>query len=180
MKNDLDRVLISEEQLAKRIEELGKEIAKDYKDKKPHLVVVLRGAVVFLTDLIRKIDIPLTIDFLAVSSYDSGTKSSGVVKLIKDLSDDITDRDVIIVEDILDSGLTLSFLIKLIHDKQAKSVKICTLLNKPARRKEGVNIKVDYEGFVVEDEFVVGYGLDYDGYYRNLPYIGVLDPKIYS
>ena len=133
-----------------------------------------------MTDLMRTIDLPLTMDFMAVSSYGSGVKTSGVVQVIKDLSTPIEGKDVLIVEDILDSGLTLSYITELLASKDANSVKVCTLLNKPSRRHPDVHLEVDYEGFVIPDDFVVGYGLDYNEKYRNLPFVGVLDPKVYG
>jgi len=178
MKNDIAKILISEQELTDKVNELGAQISKDYEDKNLMMVSVLKGSVVFMADLMRAITINASIDFMSVSSYGSGTKTSGVVRIIKDLDDDLAGRDILIVEDILDSGMTLSYLSKHIMAKGANSIKIATLLDKPERRK--VDVYPDYKGFVVPDEFVVGYGLDYDEKYRNLPYVGVLKPEIYE
>ena len=175
---DLTKVLVTREEIAKAVKELGQRITKDYAGKEPVLVGILKGAVVFYSDLIREIDLPLTTDFMALSSYGSATKSSGVVQVLKDLNRDITGRDVMIVEDIVDSGTTLSYLKKYLTDRGANSIKIVTLLDKPARRR--VELTADYYCFTIPDEFVVGYGLDYDEKYRNLPDIGVLHPRIYG
>ncbi|MBC3516530.1 hypoxanthine phosphoribosyltransferase [Neobittarella massiliensis] len=178
MKNDVLKVLLTEEQIHERVAELGAQIAKDYADKNLLLVSVLKGSVAFMADLMRAIDIPLAIDFMAVSSYGSGVKTSGVVKIIKDLEIDLTGRDLLIVEDILDSGMTLSYIIDMLETRNPNSVRICTLLDKPERHQ--VDVPVEYIGFTVPDEFVIGYGLDYDERYRNLPYIGVLKPEVYE
>lgn len=178
MQNDIEKVLISEEELKNKVTELGKQISEDYKGKDLMLVSVLKGSVVFMADLMRAITIPASIDFMSVSSYGSGVKTTGVVKIIKDLDEVLTGKDILIVEDILDSGMTLSYLQEHIGAKGARSIRIATLLDKPDRRK--VNIVPDYKGFVVPDEFVVGYGLDYDEKYRNLPYVGILKPCIYE
>ena len=180
MKNDLAKVLITEEQIQRRVRELGTEIARDYADSEPIMIGILKGAVVFFSDLCRAIPIKLSMDFMSASSYRNQTIGSGEVDIRKGLSCSIEDRDVIIVEDIIDSGRTLSRLSELLSDKGARSVKICTLLDKPSRRAPGITLKVDYCGFEVPDEFVVGYGLDYAEIYRNLPYIGVLKPEMYS
>lgn len=180
MNNDIARVLISEEQLTKRIREMAAEITRDYAGKNPTMICILKGAVMFYSDLLRYIPIPLTMDFMAVSSYGNKTKSSGEVEIRKDLSTSIEGKHVIIVEDIVDSGFTLSYLTRMLSSRGAASVKLCTLLDKPARRAPGITLKSDYSGFVVGDEFVVGYGLDYAEYYRNLPYIGVLKPEVYE
>ena len=153
-------------------------ISEDYKDKNLLMVSVLKGSVIFMSDLMRKITIPCRIDFMAVSSYNGGTKSSGEVKIIKDLDKPIEGYDLLVVEDVLDSGLTLDYILKLLKSRNPKSIKICTLLDKPQRRK--VNITADYSGFEIPDEFIVGYGLDYDEKYRNLPFIGCLKSEIYS
>lgn len=174
---DAKSVLISEEQLAEKVRELGAAITADYQGKRPILVCILKGSVVFMADLMRAIDLNVDIDFMVVSSYGSGTKS-GRFKIVKDLSVDIHDRDVIIIEDILDSGNTLSNLIKLLEYRGATSIKLCALLNKPDRRTAEVTL--DYEGFIIPDEFVIGYGLDYDETYRNLPYIAVLKEEVYT
>lgn len=178
MQRDIERVLMTEQQLKDRVKVLGAQISKDYADKNLLLVAVLKGSVTFLSDLMRAIDIPLRIDFMAVSSYGGGTKTSGRVKILKDLSVDICGYDVLIVEDILDSGVTLSNLMELLQTRGPRSIRICTLLNKPSRRVAAV--ETAYEGFSIEDNFVVGYGLDYDEKYRNLPYIGILKPEIYT
>lgn len=179
MINDIDRVLLSEEELSAIVKRLGAEITNDYKDKNLVLVSVLKGSVIFMADLMRAIKIPCTIDFMSVSSYGSGTKTSGVVKIIKDLDIDVVEgADLLIVEDILDSGVTLEYLIKVLSARNPKSVKICTLLDKPERRK--ANVKADYAGTQIPDAFVVGYGLDFDEKYRNLPFIGALKPAVYE
>jgi hypoxanthine phosphoribosyltransferase len=178
MQNDIQEVLLSEEELQMKIAELGRVISDDYNDKNPLLICVLKGAAPFMSDLIKRIDMYLEIDFMAVSSYGSSTVSSGEVRIIKDLDVSVEGRHVIIVEDIIDSGLTLNYLLDLMHRRNAESVKIITLLDKPHRRK--INIKPDYCGFVIPDEFVVGYGLDFAERYRNLPYIGILKPEVYS
>ncbi len=178
LKNDVKQVLLSEQQIKEINKKLAEQINRDYKGKKLLLVSVLKGAVVFLSDLMREIDLPCTIDFMIVSSYGSGVKTSGVVKIIKDLDTNLEGFDVLIVEDILDSGLTLSYIVDILKRRNPSSVKICTFLDKPERR--AADIKADYVGAQVPDEFVVGYGLDYDEKYRNLPFVGVLKPEIYS
>ena len=178
MLSAIKEVLITEEQLQQRISEIGEAISNDYKDKQLMLVSVLKGSVVFMADIMRAIKIPARIDFMSVSSYGSGTKTSGVVKIIKDLDIDISGFDLLIVEDILDSGMTLSYLREMLQSRGARSVGIVTLLDKPERHR--VEITPDYIGFTVPDEFVVGYGLDYDERYRNLPFVGILKPEIYS
>ena len=176
---DLDRILLTRDEIADKVRQLGQQITKDYSGKKPVMVCILKGAAVFFTDLIREIDLPLTLDFMAISSYGSATKTSGVVRILKDLDNDILDRDVIVVEDIVDSGITLNYLSKTLLQRGARSLRIATLLDKPARRKIK-DLKVDYSCFNIPDAFVVGYGLDYDQTYRNLPDIGVLSPRIYE
>ncbi len=179
MLNDIERVLLSEEQLQEIVKKLGTKITEDYKGKKLVLVSVLKGSVIFMADLMREIKIPCSIDFMAVSSYGSGTKTSGVVKIIKDLDSDVVEgADLLIVEDILDSGVTLEYLMKILSARNPNSIKICTLLDKPERRK--ANIFADYAGAQIPDAFVVGYGLDYDEKYRNLPFIGALKPAVYE
>lgn len=178
MKDDVKEVLISEEQIQKKNAELGKAIAKHYKGEKLTIICILKGAVMFMSDLIKNIDIPLEIDFMDVSSYGEGTKSSGVVKIIKDLDSSIEGKNILIVEDIIDSGLTLSYLMKILKSRDPKSIEICTLLDKPEGRK--IDMDVKYVGFNVPDAFLVGYGLDFAEKYRNLPYIGVLKEKIYK
>ena len=178
LEQDIERVLFSEEELDKRVSEIAAEINRDYAGKEPMLISVLRGSFVFMADLIRKIEVPCTVDFMAVSSYGRGTTSSGQVQITKDLSDDIEGKDIIVVEDILDSGNTLSYLMELLRARKPASMKLCTLLDKPDRRVKEVH--VDYSGFAIPDEFVVGYGLDYAEKYRNLPYIGILKPRVYG
>lgn len=178
LNDDILKVLYSEEELKAKCAEMGAQITKDYAGKNLLLVTVLKGAVVYFTDLMRAIDLPCTIDFMIVSSYGSGVKTSGVVKIVKDLDTDLTGKDLLIVEDILDTGLTLSYLKDMLAARNPASIRIATLLDKPDRRK--ANIKADYIGYRVPDEFVVGYGLDYDEKYRNLPYIGVLKPSVYE
>ena len=175
---DTCQVLFDEATLVGRVAELGAEITRDYEGKDLLLICTLRGASVFFCDLIRHIDLPLKIDFIATSSYGASTQSTGEVRLVKDTSESLVGKDVIIVEDIIDSGLTLHYLKKLFEARETSSVKICSLLDKPAGRK--VDIKGDYVGFEVPNAFVVGYGLDYNELYRNLPDVCVLDPKVYS
>ena len=178
---DISEVLIPQDLLQGRVTQLGKEITRDYAERGPLLLVaVLKGAVVFLADLIRAIDLPIEYDFVAISSYGADTRSSGVVRLLKDLDVGVDGKHVLIVEDIIDTGWTLrmSYISENIRARGAVSVKICTLLDKPDRRQ--LDVGIDYCGFVIEDQFVVGYGLDWAGRYRNLPYIGVLKPEIYS
>ena len=178
MKNDILRTLISEEELHEKVAELGRSISADYAGKNLLMVSVLKGSVVFMADLMREITVPCEIDFMCVSSYGSGTKTSGVVKITKDLDIDLNDRDLLIVEDILDSGMTLSYIKDLLKQRGTKSIKICTLLDKPERRQAA--IKPDYSCFTVPDEFVVGYGLKKKKKYRNLPYVGILKPEVYT
>lgn len=178
MRDDIDHILISEEDLQKRVAELGEQISMDYAGKAPLLVSVLRGSFIFMADLTRHIQPFCQVDFIAVSSYGAGTVSSGQVNIVKDLTDSIEGKDVIVVEDILDSGNTLSYLFQLLKARNPASLKLVTLLDKPSRRTKP--IQADYVGFTVPDEFVVGYGLDYDELYRNLPYIGVLKPQVYQ
>ena len=167
------RVLLPEDELAARIAELGEQISKDYEGESVFLVCILKGASFFACELAKRITVPVTIDFMATSSYGSGTVSTGEVKIKKDLDLDIAGQNVIIVEDIIDSGNTLNFLGQLFKERNAKSVRMCTMLDKPDRRE--VDVHVDYTGFTIPDQFVVGYGLDYDQKYRNLPYIGVVE-----
>lgn len=175
---DIQEILITEEQLKEKVKELGQIITKDYQGKDLVLLGVLKGAIMFMADLSRAIDLPLSIDFMAVSSYGSSTQSSGIVKIIKDHDINIEGKDVLIVEDIIDSGLTLSYLRKTLLERKPRSLKICTILDKPERRE--ADVKVDYCGFKIPDKFVVGYGLDFDEKYRNLPFIGVLKPELYK
>ncbi len=178
MHQDLEKVLYTEEQIKEAAQRIAARINEDYAGQEVVFVGLLKGSVQFMADLLKYIEIACTIDFMCVSSYGNGTKSTGRVNIIKDLSEPIDDKNVIIVEDIIDSGNTLNFINRYFSAKNARSVRICTLLDKPSRRE--VEIDVDYVGFEVPDEFVVGYGLDYREYYRNLPYIGVLKPEIYA
>ncbi len=178
MRDDIMETLVSEEQLRARVRELGQQISRDYCGQEVVLVSVLKGSVVFMADLMREIDLHTEIDFMVVSSYGSGTVSTGAVKMLKDIYVNIEGKNVIIVEDILDTGKTLHYIRNLLLARRPSSIRICTLLDKPERR--AADIDADYSGFVVPDEFVVGYGLDYDERYRNLPFIGVLKPSIYS
>lgn len=178
MLNDIQEVLYSEEQISQKVKELGEQLTVDFAGKNPLVICVLKGAFVFMSDLVKEIKIPLEIDFMAVSSYGQSTVSSGVVRILKDLDASVENRDVLIVEDIIDSGLTLSYLIDVLHHRNAKSVTVCTLFDKPARRK--VDLAPHYKGYTLPDEFVVGYGLDYAEKYRNLPFIGILKPEVYS
>ncbi len=166
------RVLLSEKEVDDRIQAIGEQISRDYAGKQVHLICVLKGGSFFLCELAKRITVPVSLDFMSVSSYGSETKSSGVVKIIKDLDDPIKGKDVLVVEDIVDSGRTLSYLMEMLKDRGPASLKLCTLLDKPDRRV--IDVNVDYTGFEIPDEFVVGYGLDYDQRYRNLPYIGVI------
>lgn len=175
---DLDRILVSQEEIREAVRKLGEQIAADYQGKTPVVVCILKGASVFFADLIREIDLPLSIDFMSVSSYGAGTETSGALKIRTDLSQSIADKDVIIVEDIVDTGLTLYNLKRHLANRGASSIRIATLLDKPARRR--VDLTADYSCFTIPDAFVVGYGLDYDEKYRNLPDIGVLSPHIYG
>ena len=178
MDKDILEVFYSEEQLKAKVAELGAAITRDYQGKSPVLVSVLRGSYIFMADLTRAIDLPCTVDFMSVSSYGAGTTSSGQVKILKDLSEPIEGKDLIIVEDILDSGNTLFYLRDVLAARKPASIAICTLLDKPERRTKP--IQADYSGFEVPDAFVVGYGLDYAEKYRNLPYIGILKPEVYG
>ena len=178
MINDIKSVLYSEEQLQETVAELGKKISEDYRGRNLLLVSVLKGSVVFMSDLMRSITIPCEIDFMAVSSYGSGVKSSGTVRIMKDLDRDIRGYDVLVVEDILDSGKTLNYLMDVLYARNPNSIRICTLFDKPERRE--VDIYADYSGLTVPDEFIVGYGLDYAELYRNLPFVGVLKESVYT
>ena len=178
MHDDIAKVLISEEELQQRVRELAAQISADYDDLNPLLVCVLKGGYVFLADLTRCLTIRHGIDFMAVSSYGNNTHSSGVVRILKDLDRDISGRHVLIVEDIIDTGRTISYLLENLRVRQPASLRICTLLSKPDRRE--VELDVDYIGFEIPNEFVIGYGLDYAENYRNLRYIGVLKPEVYS
>lgn len=165
-------ILLSEQEVDQRIQEIGEQISEDYAGKEVHLVCVLKGGSFFMCELAKRITVPVTLDFMSVSSYGSSTKSSGVVKIVKDLDEPLKDKNVIVVEDIVDSGRTLSYLLEMLRDRHPASLRLCTLLDKPERRV--VDVDVDYTGFNIPDEFVVGYGLDYDQRYRNLPYIGIV------
>ncbi len=178
MSADIEKIFYSSDEIAARVQNIGAQISKDYAEKDLLLISILKGSVVFMTDLMRSLTIHCTIDFMAVSSYGSGTQTSGVVKILKDLDRPIAGKDVVIVEDILDSGMTLNYVTGLLRARGPRSIRICTLFDKPARRR--VELQADYVGFQVPDEFIVGYGLDYNERYRNLPYIGVLKPSVYQ
>jgi len=178
MRKNVSEILISEGQLEKRIDELGKEMTKDYEGKDLFVVGVLKGANIFMSDLIRKIDLPMHIDFMAVSSYGMSTESSGTVRILKDLDFSIEGKDVLIVEDIIDSGLTLEYLTRILMQRKPSSLSICTLLDKPDRRK--VDLEIDYIGFNIPDAFIVGYGIDFAESYRNLPYVAILKEDAYK
>jgi hypoxanthine phosphoribosyltransferase len=180
VRDDLEKILIGEAELAARVREMAGQISEDYASiESPLLVIgILRGAFIFMADLVRSVDIPVVVDFMALASYGTSTKSSGAVRILKDLNEDITGRHVLIVEDIIDTGLTLSYLAENLKARNPASLKTCTLLNKPLRRK--VDIVPDYIGFEIEDLFVVGYGLDFAGNYRNWPFVGVLKPAAYN
>ena len=178
MRDDIQSILLTEEQIRSRVREMGAEISRDYAGKEPLFVGVLKGCFVFMADLMRCVDLPCSVDFMAVSSYGNATTTTGAVKINKDLSQDVEGRDIVIVEDILDSGVTLGYLTKYLQNRKPASITIVTLLDKPSRRKAEVYAR--YSGFEVPDAFVVGYGLDYAEKYRNLPYIGILKPEVYS
>lgn len=178
MNQDIQEILITEEEIQEKVKDLGKLLTEEYNDKFPLVIGVLKGAMPFMSDLVKRIDTYLEMDFMDVSSYGNSTVSSGEVKIIKDLNTSVEGRDLLIMEDIIDSGLTLSYLVELFKHRKANSIKIVTLLDKPTGRK--AKIEADYVGFNVPDAFVVGYGLDYQEKYRNLPYIGVLKPEVYS
>lgn len=175
---EIDEILITEEQIREKITELGKKITRDYQGKDLVFIGVLRGAVVFMADLARAISVPMIFDFIAISSYGAATESSGVVRILKDLDETITGKDVLIVEDIVDTGLTLDYLLRILKSRKPASLKVCTFLNKSVRRKAKVN--VDYSGFDIPNKFVVGYGLDYAGKFRNIPFVFTLNPEIYQ
>ena len=178
MHEDIAEILITEEGIRERTQELGARISEDYAGKDLMLICVLKGGFMFLSDLLRAISVPLSVDFMATSSYGAETESSGVVRILKDLDVPIEGRNILIVEDIIDTGHTLDYLLRILGERQPASLRICTLLNKPDRRE--TDIKIDYLGFNIPNEFVVGYGLDFDELYRNLPYIGVLKPDLYA
>ncbi|MFS1516798.1 hypoxanthine phosphoribosyltransferase [Bacillus sp. SM2101] len=178
MNHDIQKVLVTEKEIQEKVNELGEVLTKDYQEKFPLAIGVLKGAMPFMADLLKRVDTYLEMDFMDVSSYGTSRVSSGEVKILKDLDTSVEGRDILIIEDIIDSGLTLSYLVELFRYRKAKSIKIVTLLDKPSGRKS--DVEADYVGFIVPDEFVVGYGLDYLEKYRNLPYIGVLKPEVYT
>lgn len=179
MHNDIEKILISEEEIRRRIDELGQELTREYQGKNPVIVGVLKGVVMFYADMIRKIDVPCQMDFMWIKSY-SGTQSTGTMQVKQALSADVKGRHVLILEDIFDTGSSLQFTYDYLMAQGPASLKICTLLDKPERRREGITVKADYTGFVIPNEFVVGYGLDFDEKYRNLPYVGILKPEAYQ
>ena len=179
MEQDIQKILITEEQIQRRIAEMGQELTREYADKFPVIVGVLKGVVVFFADMVRQIKVPCQMDFLWISSY-QGTDSTGQMVVKRDVGVDVKGRHVLILEDIYDTGNSLDFTVRHLLEKQPASLKICTLLDKPERRKPGITLKPDYVGFTVPDEFVVGYGLDYNEEYRNLPYVGILKPEVYG
>ncbi|GMK42547.1 hypothetical protein PCCS19_56070 [Paenibacillus sp. CCS19] len=178
MLNDIQEVLFDAETIQNKVKELGAQLSQDFEGRNPLVICVLKGAFIFMADLVKQLSIPVELDFMAVSSYGASTKSSGVVKIIKDLDVTVEGREVLVVEDIIDSGLTLSYLIDVLERRNAKSVTVVTLFDKPARRT--VELEADYKGFSLPDEFIVGYGLDYAEHYRNLPFVGILKPEVYS
>ncbi len=178
MHEDVERVLISEEELASKVSELAEIISRDYEGKTVLVITLLKGGVMFSVDLMRKLTVPVEIDFMSVSSYGASSKSSGIVKVDKDLDESIKGKDVLLVEDIIDSGLTLNYVREMLLAREPASLKICTILDKPSRRK--TQVKVDYTGFEIPDEFVIGYGLDYAQKHRNLPYVGILKRSVYE
>ena len=179
MKENIEKILLSEEQIREKVKELGAQLSKDYAGKDPIFVGVLKGVVVFYADMIREITVPCQLDFMWISSY-SGTNSTGKMQVMRDLSSDIKGRHVVILEDIFDTGNSLDYTYKHLLTKEPASLKICTLLDKPERRNPAVTLQPDYVGFVIPNEFVVGYGLDYNEFYRNLPFVGVLKPEVYK
>jgi len=178
MQKDVESILLSEEEIREKVRELGETIRKDYEGKDLFMLAILKGSVVFMADLMRAIDHPVQIDFMSIASYGNSRKSSGIVKILKDIDQNISGKNVLIVEDIMDSGQTLSFLVDLLQARNPQSLKICTFLDKPSRRV--ADIQPDYYGFVVPDEFIVGYGLDFAEKYRNLPYVAALKPEAYQ
>jgi hypoxanthine phosphoribosyltransferase len=176
--DDVEEILLSDAQIQARVVELGAELSRDYDGRDPVLVSVLKGSIIFLADLVRAMEISLSVDLMEVSSYGASTESSGQVRILKDLSRPIEGREVVVVEDIIDTGLTLNYLLRYLREKGPASLRICCLLDKPARRL--APIEIAYRGFTIPDRFVIGYGLDYDEHYRNLPYIGVLRPSVYG
>lgn len=178
MRSDTEKILLTEEEISNKVVELGKKISKEYENKDLLVVGILKGAIIFMADLLRSITIPVELDFMAVSSYGSSSTSTGIVRIIKDLDHNIEGRNVLLVEDIVDTGLTLKYILENLQTREPASLKVCTLLDKPERRK--ADVKVDYNGFTIPDEFVVGYGLDYNEKYRNLKNIHVLNPDVYK
>ncbi|MBQ6839116.1 MAG: hypoxanthine phosphoribosyltransferase [Oscillospiraceae bacterium] len=177
--NDIKEILISEEQIQAKVKELAAQISREYAGKDPVFIGVLKGVVIFFADMVRNVDIPCQIDFMSISSY-SGTTTTGRTEIRKDVSVDIKDRHVIILEDIFDTGTSLTFTVNHLLNKQPASLKVCTFLDKPDRRRPGVTLKPDYVGYTIPNEFVVGYGLDFNEHYRNLPYVGILKPELYE
>lgn len=178
MEDDIEQILMDEATIKARVKEIGEQLTRDYAGKDLVIIGILKGAVIFFSDLIREVDLNMKIDFMGISSYGDAAKTSGIVRITKDMDTSITDKHLIIVEDIMDSGLTLSHLIRLLNERKPASIRTVCLLDKPSRRE--CDITPDYCGFTIPNKFVVGYGLDYGGYYRNLPYIGVLKPEVYS
>ncbi|MGL4799790.1 MAG: hypoxanthine phosphoribosyltransferase [Cellulosilyticaceae bacterium] len=178
MEKDIKQVLLSAEQIADKVKELGEQITRDYEGQELLVVGILKGSNVFMSDLVRKIQMPMKMDFMVVSSYGNATESTGVVKIIKDIEESLEGKHLLIVEDIIDSGLTLKYLKQMLETRKPASIKLCTLVDKPARRKE--TVYVDYIGFELPDEFIVGYGIDYAEHYRNLPHIAILKPEVYE
>ena len=178
MEQDIEEILLDKETIEKRVQELGAQLTKDYAGKEVVMIGILKGAIVFYADLARAMDIYMKMDFMGISSYGDAQKTSGIVRITKDIDSSITGKHVIIAEDIMDSGLTLSHLIRLLHERKPKSIRVCCLLDKPSRRE--CDLKPDYCGFTIPNKFVVGYGLDFQGQYRNLPYVGVLKPEVYG
>jgi len=178
LREDIDHILVSEQQLQDKIVEMGRQLSIEYAGKELVLVGVLRGAIMFIVDLARAINLPVTLDFMAVASYGASTQTSGIVRILKDLDSSIEGKDVLIVEDIIDSGLTLNYILDTLHARNPASLRVCSLLSKPARRR--VDVPIDYICFEIPDEFVVGYGLDFNQIYRNLPFVGVLKPELYT
>lgn len=179
MKNDIKEILLTEQQIQDKVKELAAQLSKEYAGKDPVFIGVLKGVVIFFADMVRNIDIPCEIDFMSISSY-SGTNSTGRTEIRKDVSVDIMNRHVVILEDIYDTGNSLTFTVNHLLNKQPASLKVCTFLDKPERRKPGITLVPEYVGYTIPNEFVVGYGLDYNEHYRNLPYIGILKPEIYE
>lgn len=179
MHNDIQKILLTEEQIHNRIQELGRELTRDYRDKNPLIIGVLKGVVVFYADMVRCIDTPCQMDFMWISSY-AGTESTGQMVVRKDVSSEVRGRHVLVLEDIFDTGGSLDYTVRHLLSKEPASLKVCTLLDKPERRRPDITLQADYVGFTIPNEFVVGYGLDYNEQYRNLPYIGVLKPDVYA